>query len=161
MKYVELKNAKQAAIAAGYSPKTAKVIGHENLTKPYLKARIDEIEKQIGLTIGNTIATVEERKQILTEIARASFADVSEGKFRSRAVQSVRISKFITKQGAQEKTSISLHSPIQAISELNKMERLYSEGMTVNVDNRKLEVIVQSEDARKMLKELEESGSGD
>lgn len=35
-------NATQAAIRAGYSPKTAKSIGQENLTKPDLKAYIDE-----------------------------------------------------------------------------------------------------------------------
>lgn len=35
-------NATRAAIDAGYSPKTAKVIGHENLTKPYISAAIAE-----------------------------------------------------------------------------------------------------------------------
>ena len=35
-------NATQAAIRAGYSPKTAKQIGQENLTKPDLKKYIDE-----------------------------------------------------------------------------------------------------------------------
>lgn len=30
------------AIKAGYSERTAKVIGHENLTKPYLRLYIDE-----------------------------------------------------------------------------------------------------------------------
>jgi len=41
-KYLVDCNAKQAAIRAGYSEKTAKVIGQENLTKPDLKAYIDE-----------------------------------------------------------------------------------------------------------------------
>lgn len=39
-------NATRAAVDAGYSEKTAKVIGHENLTKPYIaeiiKKRLDE-----------------------------------------------------------------------------------------------------------------------
>jgi len=35
-------NAKQAAIRAGYSPKSAKQTGSENLTKPDLKAEIDK-----------------------------------------------------------------------------------------------------------------------
>ena len=34
-------NATQAAIRAGYSEKTAKEIGHENLTKPHIAAVID------------------------------------------------------------------------------------------------------------------------
>ena len=33
-------NATQAAIRAGYSKKTAKSVGHENLTKPDVKAAV-------------------------------------------------------------------------------------------------------------------------
>lgn len=44
--YVKDFNATQAALRAGYSPKTAYSIGHENLTKPdiaaAIKARLDE-----------------------------------------------------------------------------------------------------------------------
>ena len=35
-------NATQAAIRAGYSPKTAREIGAENLSKPHIRARVDE-----------------------------------------------------------------------------------------------------------------------
>lgn len=37
-------NATQAAIRAGYSKNTAKSIGHENLTKPDIRARIEELQ---------------------------------------------------------------------------------------------------------------------
>ena len=44
-------NATQAAIKAGYSEKTAKQIGQENLTKPdikkYIEDRLDEKEKEL------------------------------------------------------------------------------------------------------------------
>ncbi len=40
--YVELGNASEAAIKAGYSKKTAGVVGAENLKKPYLQKAIDE-----------------------------------------------------------------------------------------------------------------------
>jgi phage terminase small subunit len=36
-------NAAQAAIRAGYSAKTARVIGHENLTKPDIAAAIASV----------------------------------------------------------------------------------------------------------------------
>ena len=39
-------NATQAAIRAGYSPRTAKVIGCENLTKPDIEARIAELKQK-------------------------------------------------------------------------------------------------------------------
>lgn len=60
-------NATQAAIRAGYSKKTAKVIGNENLTKPYLKAYIDErmAEKEKEL-----IASQDEVLRYLTSVMR-------------------------------------------------------------------------------------------
>jgi phage terminase small subunit len=45
--YIELGNATEAARKAGYSKKTAKQIGQENLTKPDLKIYIDERMKKI------------------------------------------------------------------------------------------------------------------
>lgn len=39
-------NATQAAIRAGYSEKTAASIGSENLTKPEIRARIEELQKE-------------------------------------------------------------------------------------------------------------------
>ncbi len=46
--YIKSGNAKQSAIKAGYSPKTAKSIGQENLTKPDLKTYIDERLKELS-----------------------------------------------------------------------------------------------------------------
>lgn len=39
-------NATQAAIRAGYSEKTARQTGAENLSKPYIHARIQELQQQ-------------------------------------------------------------------------------------------------------------------
>lgn len=41
-------NATQSAIRAGYSEKTAKAIGHENLTKPDIVAAIEEAQKELS-----------------------------------------------------------------------------------------------------------------
>ena len=46
--YIKSGNAKQSAIKAGYSPKTAYSIGNENLNKPELKAYIDERLKEMS-----------------------------------------------------------------------------------------------------------------
>lgn len=43
MEYMKDLNATQAAIRAGYSRNTAKQIGTENLSKPVIRARIDEL----------------------------------------------------------------------------------------------------------------------
>lgn len=44
-------NGTQAAIRAGYSEDTAKVIASENLTKPYIKKRIKVLQEQIALRL--------------------------------------------------------------------------------------------------------------
>lgn len=60
-------NATQAAIKAGYSAKTAKVIGSENLTKPNIKEYIEErmAEKEKKL-----IADQDEVLKYLTSVLR-------------------------------------------------------------------------------------------
>ena len=60
-------NATQAAIRAGYSEKTAKAIGAENLTKPDIRAYIDE---RLAEMQSKTIATAEEVLQYLTAVLR-------------------------------------------------------------------------------------------
>ena len=45
--YLKDFNATQAAIRAGYSEKTADVIGYENLGKPQIKEAIEKAKKQI------------------------------------------------------------------------------------------------------------------
>lgn len=60
-------NATQAAIRAGYSKKTARMIGQENLTKPIIRKRIDArlAEKESEL-----IATQDEVLKYLTAVMR-------------------------------------------------------------------------------------------
>ena len=153
LKYIELNNGTQAALAAGYSKNSAKVIASENLTKPAIKARLAELREKTGQTEDNTIASVIERKQVLTEIVRGRlghFVDtegevisVKDGMLNNAALSEVKTVVFTGgKDGrASEKTTtIKLHSPITAIAELNKMEHVYTEGTTVNVDNRKIEI---------------------
>ncbi len=60
-------NATQAAIRAGYSPRTAKQIGQENLSKPYLRAAIDA---QLQKIEDEKIATVAEVLKYLTSVLR-------------------------------------------------------------------------------------------
>ena len=60
-------NATQSAIRAGYSPKTAKVIGNENLSKPYVKAYI---EKRLKEKEDELIASQDEVLRYLTSVMR-------------------------------------------------------------------------------------------
>ena len=65
--YLKSGTAKEAAIKAGYSPKTAKSIGQENLTKPDLKAYIDAKMAEIE---SHKIADAKEVLEFYTKVLR-------------------------------------------------------------------------------------------
>lgn len=60
-------NATQAAIRAGYSKKTARVIGQENLTKPAVK---EYIEKRMAEKEAELVADSKEVMRYLTSVLR-------------------------------------------------------------------------------------------
>lgn len=65
-------NATQAAIRAGYSERTAKSIGQENLTKPDLKKYIAELMDEVK---SNTIAEATEVMEYLTSVMRREYKE--------------------------------------------------------------------------------------
>ena len=65
-------NATQAAIRAGYSEKTAKTIGSENMAKPDIKSYIDE---RLSEMQSKTIADATEVLQYLTSVLRGDVKD--------------------------------------------------------------------------------------
>ena len=80
-------NATKAAEVAGHSPKTAKVIGAENLTKPAIKARLKELNAK---SVAKFEATAERVVEELTHLALsdiANFMECEEG-------QAVKIKSF-------------------------------------------------------------------
>lgn len=64
-------NATQAAIRAGYSEESARSIGQENLTKPDIQERIEELNKARQEATGIT------QKKVLEELAKVAFGDIS------------------------------------------------------------------------------------
>lgn len=65
-------NATEAAIKAGYSRKTAKQTGSENLSKPDLRAYIDE---QLAKIHSAKIADAEEVMKYLTSVMRGEYTE--------------------------------------------------------------------------------------
>ena len=65
-------NATQAAIRAGYSPKTAYSIGEENLKKPELKTYIDERLEQLH---NEKTADAQEVLEYLTSVMRGEHTE--------------------------------------------------------------------------------------
>lgn len=70
--YLETGNATEAAKRAGYSENSAKQIGAENLTKPYISQYIAERQKQVE---DERIADISEVLQFFTSVMRGEVKD--------------------------------------------------------------------------------------
>lgn len=70
--YIETGNKTEAAVKAGYSKKTARVIGQENLLKPAVKNYIDEKLTEMS---SKRIASANEVMELLTSAARGELEE--------------------------------------------------------------------------------------
>lgn len=131
--YFELKNASRAGLVAGYSPKTAGVIGRENLLKPAIQARLAELRQAAQSA---KVMPVLERKERLSEIGRGVITDHVGGNGREVEIDTKKagsIAEIVSRtefykggeEGHAEIIKLKLHNPINAIAELNKMEGVY------------------------------------
>lgn len=127
--YFQSGNVAESAVKAGYSVKSIRSISSSLLTFTNIKKRLLELQSKAE---SDSIMSVIERKQRLSEIARGDLADFvdqdgetvnySKDHPNHRAVTEFSIATTYTKRGEQVVTkSIKLHNPISAIAELNKM----------------------------------------
>jgi len=167
LNFVKLNNATQAAVEAGYSPKTAYAIAAENLKKPVIIDRITQLRQK---TEDATVMGVLERKQRLSEIGRAKLTDFMEmgqdGTWcnigpeskSAGAVQEITSRTEYDDDSAKSTihTKVKLHDPVKAIDLLNKMDKIYADntGTQVNIDNRKVEILVISENAKQLTAQI-------
>lgn len=79
--YAASNNATQSAIEAGYSKKTAKNVGSENLAKDYLMKYIQFLQNK---TTSKKVLSATERKEILTEMILDKGASLKD---RQRALE--------------------------------------------------------------------------
>ena len=70
--YLETGNATKAAIAAGYSPKSAAAIGAENLTKPNISAYIGEEPAKI---MSEKILNAQQNIEFLSDVVRGEVVE--------------------------------------------------------------------------------------
>jgi hypothetical protein len=159
LNYVESNNATQAAENAGYSLKTAYSIGSENLKKPEIASRINEIrEKNRQDMLERTIAKKEEAAQIVTEILRARFSDfdidnLTKEQMNNPALREVTRTHFTGgKEGraVQTSTKIKLDSPLQAVEQLAKLFGWYENAPVGFQDRRTINIIVSDDKAKEL-----------
>jgi len=115
-------------------------------------ARLERLNKEAD---DASIATVKERKQILTEIARGNLLDYQEvgadGSYlnidknspNSRAISEITSRTEYNKDASSAVvvTRVKMHNPEPAIDLLNKMEKIYSDNTVI--DNRTLNINVE------------------
>jgi hypothetical protein len=103
-----------------------------------------------------SIMSVVERKARLSEIARARVTDYqqlgADGAYINVGPESpntaaiaeiVSTTKYDENGGSPAVISrLTLHNPVKAIAELNKMERIGAESTTINVDNRRVVFVI-------------------
>ncbi len=113
-------NGTQAAIRAGYSPKTANRIASENLSKPDIKQKIIELQVKAR---NKADITKEEVINVLSCIIRADAANLfQDGELKSvdqltesekKSIEAIKIAKG--------KIEIKLFNKLTAIERINKM----------------------------------------
>jgi len=148
---------RESWIKAGYSSNYALDIVDRHASKlankDEIKGRLEELRQPVkAALIKSEIATAEERQRILTELARGNLLDYQEsgldGGYISIGKDSPNtrsISELTTRtdENGTIITKVKIHSQTQAIDLLNKMDKLYSEGVTINQDNRVINFIVK------------------
>lgn len=111
--YIETGNATESAIKAGYSKKTAKELGYENLTKPHIKSYIDEKMKELE---DQRIAKADEVLKYLTRVIR--------GEETEQVVVTENIGDFMSEARVVNK-ELSAKDKIKAAELLGKRYRLF------------------------------------
>jgi len=169
VKYFELGNASEAARIAGYSPKWAGVNTCQILRRPSIQARIKELREKEGQTrqdIGmEAVMSVIERQQKLSIIGRADLTKFIDGegnidteKENTEAIAEISVKDWRGVKGgvASSRTkTIKLHSSIQAIDLLNKMDKLYSDGYQDNrVVNRTVNIYVVDQETKDLIEHV-------
>ncbi len=154
-------NATQAAIRAGYSEKTAAVIGHENLRKPYLW---EQIEKRLQ----EKHMSADEALDLLAQQARGDlgeFMDIystgynlkllgDDGERKNtRLIKKIKqkVTTFIAKKESDEdrevvETEIELYD---AQSAIDKILRVHGKYQNAETDLGKIEVVVKYADSNR------------
>lgn len=127
--YVVDWNATRAAIVAGYSKKTARQIATENLSKPYIREYIDEIQKDLSKLTGVTATrNILELKKIAYSSITSFKSDwMTEKEFDSLSeeqlacISDIQYQTKTTGETTETIVKFKLHDKQKAIEILNKM----------------------------------------
>lgn len=131
-------NATRAARAAGYSEETAGQMGYENLKKPYIKAYIDEIQKDLEKLAGiSRLKVIQEHQKLAfssiahlhnTWIERKDFEKLTDEEKSCIAEISTQTRTEIEGKGTDEEQAVSvdyvkikLYDKQKSLDSINRM----------------------------------------
>ena len=160
---------REAYLQAGYSAKPSMAVIDVNACRLAQNTKV--LLRQVELNQkaeSDKVAGVEERKQILSEIARVrmtdfltvgmdgAYFDVGPEKLNTSGISSAGSKTVIDEEGNGQTvfTRVYLRNPIQAIAELNKMEHIYEADGVVHNDNRVINIIVATEKAKELTQRI-------
>lgn len=124
-------NATKAAIKAGYSEKTAAVIGVENLRKPNMQA---ELGRRLNSSKAKKVAQADEILELLTKFARGKAQEetvviLTDKMFDEKG----RLSNITTKPEIFKKKIVP-KDQLTALDKLARIHGLYNDKVEVKVD---------------------------
>ncbi len=117
--YIETGNCTEAAIKAGYSKRTARVIGQENLLKPAIKNYIDDKLTEMS---NKRIASANEVMELLTLAAR--------GELEEEVIVVENVGDYCSEARIVKK-QIGAKDRIKAAELLGKRYRLFTDKLEV------------------------------
>lgn len=133
-------NATQAAIRAGYSPNSARDIGSENLTKPHIRARVDEALAERSKRTGiNADRVVRELARIAfvnaADVINFDSATLSENASEddTAAIASVKVKTIPTDAGEGVEREIRICDKLKALELLGKHLGMFNNDPESNV----------------------------
>ena len=133
-------NATQAAIRAGYSPNSARDIGSENLTKPHIRARVDEALAERSKRTGiNADRVVRELARIAfvnaADVINFDTATLSENASEddTAAIASVKVKTIPTDAGEGVEREIRMCDKLKALELLGKHLGMFNNDPESNV----------------------------
>ena len=118
--YIETGNITEAAVKAGYSKKTARVIGQENLLKPAIKGYIDE---KLETMQDERTASAKEVLEFLTKSMRGEIKE---------EVGVVEGTGDGTSEARMVKKQIGLRDRIKSAELLGKRYRLFTDKVEID-----------------------------
>lgn len=162
--------------ASRMSPAVIDVKACELAKNGKITVRLAELREKAQ---NDKIASVKERKEILSEIARARQSDfmicsadgvwmhdVGNETMNTHAIKQIQTTSMPF--GGNDSplkillTKVELHNPIDAIKELNKMDGVYSDSTQINISNRETkntQIIIGDIDVAEALAILVNSGA--